>query len=53
MNNSLIALVTGAARGIGYACAEAISETGAFAASQRRTPVFIVAESIRSASRPK
>ena len=29
MNNSLIALVTGAARGIGYACAEAISETGA------------------------
>ena len=29
MNDSLIALVTGAARGIGYACAEAIAETGA------------------------
>ena len=29
MNESPIALVTGAARGIGYACAEAIAETGA------------------------
>jgi len=29
MNDTPIALVTGAARGIGYACAEAIAETGA------------------------